>query len=237
MFTADLPTASMHGLQVTIGVRISSRCGFWVGLMVALLSTSTSRAAEVDFEREIAPLLIKRCVECHQGPEPSGGLRLTSREDLLAGGDSGPVIDASSYEASLLLQRIVDGEMPPEKQGHPQRLPDAEIELIRQWVLAGCAWPAGRELDFFERTNEVRAGRDWWALQPVVRPQVPKTDLPAGNPIDAFVLADLAEAGISPAPRADRQTLIRRAYYDLTGMPPSESQIARQASSSARSVK
>ena len=225
MFTADLPTTSIHGLQVTIGVRISTRRGFWVCLMVALLSASTSRAAEIDFEREIAPLLIKRCVECHRGAEPSGGLRLTSREGLLAGGDSGLVIDSSSYDASLLLQRVVDGEMPPEKQGRPQRLPDSEVELIRQWVLEGGVWPDGRELDFFERTNEVRAGRDWWALQPVVRPQVPKTDLHASNPIDAFVLADLAEAGISPAPRADRQTLIRRAYFDLTGMPPSESQI------------
>ena len=184
--------------------------------------------ASPDFESDVAPLLIRRCVECHRGKNPSGGLLLTTEEGLVAGGESGQVVDLDDVESSYLLQRIVDGEMPPQKQGRSQKLPDAEISLIRRWLTSSANWPDGRKLDFFERTSDVRAGRDWWSLQPVVRPDVPKlTDSPQpDNPIDAFVRARLAVANIAPAPRANRPTLIRRAYYDLIGLPPTEAEIA-----------
>ncbi|MEZ6086809.1 MAG: DUF1549 domain-containing protein [Pirellulaceae bacterium] len=117
--------------------------------------------------------------------------------------------------------------MPPEEQGRSRKLSADEIERIRRWLANGAAWPDDRELDYFERTNDVRAGRDWWSLQPVVRPAVPrlKRRPQPRNPIDAFVGAKLEEEGITPAAPADRRTLIRRAYYDLIGLPPTEDEI------------
>jgi hypothetical protein len=199
----------------------------------SLLGTSVSvhaqdqQLANIEFESQIAPLLIRHCVECHQGKDPSGGLLLTSREGLVAGGDSGAAVDVESPADSYLLERITSGEMPPEKQGRPQKLTDSEIELIRRWLDDGMKWPQARVLDYFEHTNDVRAGRDWWSLQPVVRPSVPflAGESQPDNPIDAFIGAVLAEHKIEPAPRADRRTLIRRLYYDVIGLPPSESAI------------
>jgi len=191
-------------------------------------SRMLSAADRPDFDRDIAPLLILRCVECHQGDDPSGGLSLTSEKSFRSGGDSGAVVNLDKPGTGRLLQRILDGEMPPEKQGQPQHLAESEVLRIRHWIEAGARWPQGRTLDFFERTSASRAGRDWWSLQPVVRPAVPQlTRRPQPeNPIDAFVLARLEQAGMSPAPEADRRTLIRRLYYDLIGLPPTEEQIA-----------
>jgi len=191
-------------------------------------SRMVSAADRADFDRDIAPLLIQRCVECHQGDDPSGGLSLTSEKSLRAGGDSGAVIKPDAPGTGLLLQRIVHGEMPPPKQGQSQKLTEPEIRRLQRWLEAGSPWPRGRTLDFFERTSASRAGRDWWSLQPVVRPPVPPLagQPQPGNPVDAFVLARLNHAGMSPAPAADRRTLIRRLYYDLIGLPPAEEQIA-----------
>jgi hypothetical protein len=189
--------------------------------------SSTVVGGAVDFESDLAPLLIRRCVECHQGQDPSGGLLLTTREGLQAGGESGQVVDLQHVDESVLLQRVLEGEMPPEKQGRPQTLPDDEIKLIREWLADGAVWPDDRELDYFERTNDVRAGRDWWSLQPVVRPDIPRLlRLPQPeNPIDAFVWAKLETKNIVPASAADRRTLLRRLYHDLIGLPPTEKEI------------
>ncbi len=205
------------------------RCVVWVFVSLCVGFGGNVNGAERSsgFEADVAPLLIRHCVECHQGQDPSGGLLLTTRSGLHAGGDSGQVLDLNKMEDSLLLQRVIDGEMPPEKQGRSQKLPDDEIKRIRQWLINGAEWPDHRELDYFERTNDVRAGRDWWSLQPVVRPAIPElANLPQpANPIDAFVWSKLETEGITPAPRADRRTLLRRLYYDLIGLPPTEAEI------------
>ncbi|MDG2131561.1 MAG: DUF1553 domain-containing protein [Fuerstiella sp.] len=191
-----------------------------------LTNTAVSEEAP-GFEDEIAPLLIRRCVECHQGQQPSGNLLLTTRDGLLKGGDSGAVIDFDSPGKSTLLQRVHNGEMPPDKKGLPQDLPLNEIAVLERWVTDGAIWPKERTLDLFERTNEVRGGRDWWSLQPVRRPDIPKLkSLPQPeHPIDAFVRAGLESSRMVPAPTADRRTLLRRLYFDLTGLPPTRTQI------------
>lgn len=215
--------------------------GCLLGELPAVVAQNRS-PSDAHFETQIAPLLIKRCVECHQGENTAGGLLLTNGKGLALGGDSGDAINREVFADSYLLERITSGEMPPEQQGRPQKLPDSEIEVLRQWVNDGAQWPEQRVLDYFERTNEVRAGRDWWSLQPVVRPPVPslkealreealredallKVKLQPSNPIDAFIGAELAKHNVQPAPRADRRTLIRRLYYDIIGLPPSESAI------------
>ena len=205
---------------ICVAILLLAACG---------IPTKASAADSPDFEKVVAPLLIKRCVECHQSNDPSGGLNLTDEKSFRKGGDSGAVYNAKNAGKSHLIQRVLDGEMPPEKQGRSQKLPASEVELLQRWLEAEAPWPKGRVLDFFERTNDVRAGRDWWSLQPVVRPVVPKLGKrhqPA-NPIDVFVLAQLESNGMESAPRADRRTLIRRLYYDLIGLPPTEAEIAK----------
>lgn len=191
-------------------------------------SKAQDAQAASQFEAKTAALLIRRCVECHQGVHPAGGLKLTSREGLLSGGDSGATVDLKDPSQSYLLQRVIAGDMPPTKQGRSQKLPSEEIEILTEWLAAGAQWPQDRTLDYFEKTNDLRAGRDWWSLQPVKRPAIPTLEnspQPA-NPIDAFIQSKLEQEGFSPAPPADRRTLIRRLYFDLIGLPPTAQQIA-----------
>lgn len=187
-----------------------------------LLATFVGEAALVpDFEREVAPILITRCLECHQGREPSGELLLTEADGFRRGGKSKTPI------REHLLERVRAGEMPPEKQGESQRLPEAELLVLKGWIESGAPWPTGRTLDWFERTSPYRAGRDWWSLQPIERPNVPllKNKTQPANPIDAFVRARLTEQGMEPAPKAGQPTLLRRVYYDVIGLPPTREQL------------
>ncbi len=180
-----------------------------------------------DFETAIAPVLIRRCVQCHQQNNPSGQLLLTNRAAMLRGGQSGSAIDLQSPGNSHLLQRVRDGEMPPSEKGNSGKLPAGEITLLERWINAGAVWPEGRQLDWFERTTDLRGGRDWWSLQPIEQPGVPrltKREQPQ-HPIDAFIHARLERSGMSPAPPADRRTLVRRLHYDLIGLPPTDQQI------------
>jgi hypothetical protein len=186
-----------------------------------------SQGAAPDFERDIAPLIAKRCLECHNARDVRGGLDLTTQAGATKGGDSGAAFVAGKPDESQLLRRVTDGEMPPESRGQRQRLPDAEVALLRTWISHGAPWPDDRTLSIYERTTDVRGGLDWWSLQPVTRPDVPAVNSTArvANPIDAFVLARLESAGMQPAPLADRRTLIRRAYFDLIGLPPTPEEV------------
>ncbi|QDU48477.1 PSD1 and planctomycete cytochrome C domain-containing protein [Gimesia panareensis] len=191
--------------------------------------TSVVSAADAapDFEKEIVPLLINRCLECHQEQNASGNLVLTTRAGLLKGGDSGPALDLNTPLESYLLERVHAGEMPPEKQGRPQPLPAAERTTLKHWIQAGAPWPEARHIDLFERSTDLRAGRDWWSLQPIKRPAVPqlKTFEQPANPIDAFILQRLEDQQMTPAPLADKRTRLRRLYYDLTGLPPTLAEV------------
>lgn len=181
----------------------------------------------ISFEAKIAPLLIQKCVECHNHRDASGGLDLTTKEGLHKGGDSGAALEVGKPAQSELLQRVVDHEMPPEKRGQKQPLPDKEINLLRTWIAEGAIWPEDRKLDLFERTTPTHAGRNWWSLKPVKRPEIPtvkKSDWGI-NPIDSFILSRLEKNGYEPAPQADKRTIIRRVYFDLIGLPPDVKQI------------
>ncbi len=146
-------------------------------------------------------------------------------ESLRRGGKNGEVIVPGNPK-KLLFERVLAGEMPP-PQGRSQKLPEAEIRALKTWIAAGAKWPKGRTIDRDERTTAVRAGRDWWSLQGVKRPEVPATRRAdwCKNPIDSFILAKLEAQGMTPAPQADRRILIRRTYFDLLGLPPSEQEV------------
>lgn len=158
----------------------------------------------VTFSRDIQPILAKHCVLCHGPDESEAGLRLDRASDGDGVHAIGSVITPGDAESSELLRRITtddDAErMPPDAEP----LDAAEVALLRQWIDQGAKW------------------EQHWAFRPVVQPTVPVFDssFEARNPVDAFVLASLQEAGLAPSPAADRYTLIKRLYYDLIGLPP-----------------
>ena len=176
------------------------------------VSASANTVSVPDFNRDIAPLIAKRCLECHNKRDLKGDINLTTEVGFTKGTENG----------RLALELVTKGEMPPKVKGQQQKLPDAEIALLKRWVNAGVAWPSGRVLDPYESTTDVRGGRDWWSLQPVVRPAVPRL---AKHPVDAFIAAKLAKESMVSAVRAGRRTRVRRAYFDLTGLPPTPEQV------------
>ncbi len=176
------------------------------------VSASANTVSVPDFNRDIAPLIAKRCLECHNKRDLKGNVNLTTELGFTKGTESG----------RLALELVVKGEMPAEAKGQQQKLPEAEIALLKRWVNAGADWPSGRVLDPYESTTNVRGGRDWWSLQTVERPAVPRL---AKHPVDAFIAAKLAKESMVSAVRADRRTLVRRAYFDLTGLPPTPEQV------------
>lgn len=176
------------------------------------------------FQDAVAPILVKRCLECHTSTDPAGGLDLTTAAGLRKGGDSGEVVSKVDPLQSLLLQRVMSDEMPPAKNGKPRPLSLEEKESLQQWSKNGHPWPEGLVLNPYDRTTEVRGGKDWWAFQKIVRPSLPTKD-PAVRPIDALVQATLESQGLSPAPPATPQQLLRRLSYDLIGLPPTADEI------------
>jgi hypothetical protein len=173
------------------------------------------------FDRTIAPLLARRCLDCHSGPAPKGKLDLTTRRTALKGGKHGQALVPGNPEKSLLWERVQQGAMPPKKA-----LPDDEKKLLRDWIAGGAGWGSD-PIDPFRFSTDTRAGYDWWSLQPVSRPAVPPVKdsrWPRGA-IDHFVQARLEEAGLKPSPPADRRTLIRRLSFDLIGLPPPRQEI------------
>ena len=179
-------------------------------LAVGLPVRAAVGPASPDFDREIAPLLARRCLDCHSGSAPKGGFDLSRKKSALASIAPGKLAD------SYLWQRIHDNEMPPKKP-----LPAAERAVLRAWIVAGARWGAD-PIDPFRITTAARAGYDWWALQPLAHssPPVVANAAWAAAPIDRFILARLEAGKLSPSPQADRRTLIRRLSFDLLGLPP-----------------
>lgn len=207
-----------------------------IGAVTALLAAARcAAAAEPDsalFEARIRPLFVTRCFACHAGERASGGLSLDSREGWQKGGDSGPAIVPGAPAASLLVRAVrgVDGvpAMPPEEDhaGQPlARLSSDDIRALEEWIAAGAPDPrsAGERIGGMSRDE----AREWWAFRPIGAVAVP--DLPAGplvhDDVDRFLQTRIAAAGIEPARPADRRTLIRRATYDLTGLPPAPEEV------------
>lgn len=193
---------------------------------------------EVDFERDIAPALVNACLDCHRPGKTSGGLDLTTAAGVLKGGDSGAAIEPGKPDDSVLLSRVLTGEMPPEdEEGHPprRRPTDKEKQDLKTWIAAGATWPKDRELGLHEQTVDLEKAKTFWSFQPVRRAEIPTTTHGNAivNAIDAFVWEKLDQAQLPLAPKASRATLLRRAHLDVLGVPPSiESQDALLADDS-----
>ena len=205
----------------------------WRGWTIVLLAVVPwARASEPTadqasfFDREVRPILKARCLKCHgEGAKIKGGLRLDSREAILKGGDQGPAVVLARPDESLLLRaiRYDEIEMPPNG-----RLPVREQDVLRRWVSEQLPW-SGTGVSAHGTVPAPSALKKTvidWSVRPVARPTVPRPVGPSANPIDAFIQAKLAQEGLRPNPPAERGVLIRRATFDLTGLPPTPEAVA-----------
>ena len=186
--------------------------GRFLLVVAAMIAPLPLRAQDIDFKRDIAPILEERCWYCHGEDEQESGLRLDLRPRMFRGGDSGlPAIVPGKPESSYLIEVVkhLDPEvkMPPDED----KIPAQEIELLTRWIKQGAVWPG--QMDAVAREKS-----DHWAFQPVVRPAVPAAK--SSNPVDAFLAAKLAEHQLKFSEPADPRSLIRRVSIVLTGLPP-----------------
>jgi hypothetical protein len=187
-----------------------------------------ARAARF-FEERVRPVLAENCFKCHGSKKQKGGLRLDSPDAALRGGDSGSVIVPGNPNASLLIKAI-------QQTDHPKMPPDKKLSApaiadLTRWVMMGAPWPTApatvrppADPTDFAFTEHERA---FWAFQKPVAPPLPavKDRAWVRSPIDALVLVGLEAKGLKPTPAAERRTLIRRATFDLIGLPPTPAEV------------
>ena len=182
----------------------------WLWMWPGLFLSSVS--AEIDFERDVAPVFEARCLFCHNQADAEGDFNLETRDAAFGHPDAIVPGDASQ---SYLVQ-MISGTLPemPE-DGDP--LTQDEVSMIRQWIDAGADWPTERVL-VDKRPRDL----DWWSLKPLLGAPVPEND--GLHPVDAFIHANLVRKKLKPVKEAEPRILIRRLSYDLTGLPPTPEQ-------------
>ncbi len=203
--------------------------------VIALLPLSAvARAAEpIDndyFEKKVRPILVANCVSCHDAKKQKGGLRLDTKAEFAKGGESGPAVTPGAPDKSQLVAAVgYAGEVKMPPKG---KLSDGDIAILTEWVKGGAPWPndgagtgaagAGVKFDLQARAKA------HWSFGAIKRPQPPQVANPkaqATNEIDRFLLAKLDAAGLTFASPAEKRTLLRRIYFDLTGLPPAPAEI------------
>ncbi len=188
-------------------------------------AASSPSAAVALFTNHVRPILQAQCLACHGGKFKQAGLSLATREALLKGSDNGPVLVPGKADASLLVKKIRH-EHEPGMPFKKEKLPDNVIAQIVDWVNAGAPYDRPLDTSAPEVISKVHHS-DHWAFQTIVRPEVPKVKNSAWvrNPIDAFIAAKHEEKGLTPLGPASKALLLRRAYLDLIGIPPTPGQI------------
>ncbi len=205
---------------------------------VALVVALPAVVAAADLAEEANAILKQNCQMCHGAAIQQSGLDLRSRDKILLGGERGAAVTGASLQGSWLW-RLVTHEikpfMPP-----GSKLAEEQIEVLRKWILAGAPMPVSaasdeeaerlKALQALEERPITEEERAWWAFVSPKRPAVPSA---SGNPIDAFLNAEIEKRGLTKSPPVDRRTLVRRAYLDLTGLPPSPAEVDEFVSDSS----
>lgn len=192
------------------------RC--WLMFVVAL---PCSAAEPVDYTKDIKPLFAKHCVACHGPAKPKADLRVDAYPLLKQGGNSGPLFVAKNAKDSLLLHAVTGRKDDVSKMPPKGMLSADEIAVLTRWVDEGAVGPAQPETIAKNSTQSTH-----WAFQPITRPTPPPVRGPSvRNPIDQFVLAKLDAEKLTPAPEADKVTLLRRLSLDLRGLPPTPAEV------------
>jgi cytochrome c553 len=204
-------------------------------LLAAPLQCALTEAAEAPkvfppdqiefFEKHVRPVLANSCYDCHGGHRHENGLRLDTYAGILRGSDYSVVATPGNAAASKLLKAIKHQEGAPAMPKKGPKLSDAEIGNIEKWIAMGMPWPAGKDP---AEHAEKPSWESHWSFQKVEHPAEPELSV-SGNPLDAFVAAKQAEAGLSFAPAADRATLGRRLHLTLTGLQPTHEELRKFA--------
>jgi uncharacterized protein DUF1553/uncharacterized protein DUF1549/cytochrome c len=185
-----------------------------------------AQSADADFfENKIRPLFAEKCYACH-AEAAKGGLRLDSRDRFLKGGQSGPIVVPGSPDASLLIKALRYDAIP--KMPPSGKLAGDQISAVESWIKSGAVWPENEKSAAKSPPYNITADqRAFWSFRPVrsVSPPDVKDANWARTEIDRFLAAKLEARGLHPVRRADRRTLIRRAAYDLTGLPPTQEDV------------
>jgi hypothetical protein len=186
---------------------------------LGLAAVAWGQTAEEFFESRVRPVLAEKCQSCHNAKQPTAGLDLSTAPGFRKGADTGPIVDADWEKSRLLavISYVEKTKMPP-----TGRLRDSEIAALRDWVKAGAPWPGGAaETTAARRERATPKPSKHWAFQPLRISHPPA----AVHPVDWFLNARRAEKQLPAAPPADKPTLLRRASFDLTGLPPSEQEM------------
>src|SRR5262245_37476295 len=209
-----------------------------LALLLCLLLCAHATSAEPSndeanefFEKKIRPLLVENCFECHSNKlkEPKAGLRLDGRAAMLKGTEVGPAFVPGQPEKSRMILAVSykDADLRMPKKG---KLSDAAIADLTKWIKMGAPWPgspAVAEAPTKPGFDLAKRKAEHWAWQPVTPPPVPavkNADWPL-TPVDRFILAKLEQNSLRPAPQADLRTWLRRVHFDITGLPPTPSEI------------
>jgi hypothetical protein len=204
------------------------------GLLLTFWMAASAFAQSADspdfFESKVRPLLANQCYSCHAA-SALGGLRLDSRDALLKGGKSGPAVNPGDPDSSLLIKAVRQTDPGLKMPMGAAKLKDSEIESLVAWVKAGAAWPASSAVSAAPAAGKYAIAperRAFWSIQPLANPEPPAVKDPrwARTTIDRFILAHLQKEGLEPVKPANRRDLLRRAYFDLTGLPPSPEETA-----------
>lgn len=221
---------------------IRLKLSYCLGLVYIALTCTLSTRVQTDeirpehlefFENRIRPLLVGECYECHNSHgKARGGLILDTRQGIMKGGDSGPVLDLSNPEASLLIKAVQhslpDLEMP---KSRPQLNPN-QIGALVEWIQMGAPDPRLEPPTPSETTQNgdwdriLESRKSWWSFQPIQSHPIPLPEV-STHPIDGFIHYKLREKGLSPSPPADAEILARRLYINLIGLPPTKNQLDR----------
>ncbi len=175
------------------------------------------------FEKEVRPLLIGKCFQCHSGKTPKGSLRLDRRDGLTSGGSRGPAIELDEPQESLLIQAVQRHPDAPVQMPPDETLSEQEIAILIRWISDGAVWPevGSKELADSDTPQQL------WSLSPLEKPEVPEASNHPwiSNPVDHFVLDQLRRLDLTPASPLSKIKLIRRATFDLIGLPPSPDEV------------
>ena len=195
-------------------------------VLVAVTAVDAEAQNPADFTSDIRPIMERSCWSCHGEEFQRSGLDLRTRDDALVGGRAGPAIVPGRADQSLLYRMIAGLEEPLMPRDGPS-LSVTEIAAVRAWIDGGAHWDDGPAVAVaVDAADELPDGaREAWAFQLPVQGIVPEAS-PFEHPIDRFLEQTRREQGLTAAPRADRRTLVRRAYLDLIGLPPTPEETA-----------
>ena len=195
----------------------------WVACILFVAVSSLAATGPV-FEKDVRPILKAHCFDCHgEGDKLKGGVDLRLRRLMLEGGDNGPVLAPGKPERSLLFKMVQSGEMPK----RDKKLSTEQVAIIKQWIASGAKTSRPEPATLGAGSGITDEERAFWSFQPIQNPPIPRTRPKdrARTPVDAFLLVPLGKQKLGFSPDAEKLTLLRRACFDLTGLPPTPEEV------------